>query len=476
MMGYPGAELTTLALAASIVIGGATLASFRLILRTGFLKRNAGARFAIWFAILISLAGAGPAFFTSGSVRLHQIPTISVRPAAPRTASRRISAITAPRPAIHAAPQPATPQHFNLALLGLLLWLTGTVASLARVALGMLRLRQIVGASDLVETRLTARGPVRILASDHFAVPVAIGYRRPAIIVPRGLLELESDTDIENVLLHELEHLRRFDDLTSLLQAACMSALWFNPFAYSISRRIGIDREMACDEAVVTRTGRRATYAATLWRMAVGASDVVAPALLSAFSSGPHTAPRVENLLSARGGTLTPRRWLVVALSATFSIAALCGATMAAAMALAPSPVKDFANVALPCGESLIVGGKRADGTAVNQAALYDAHGHFSRLVSMPVGVWLPTATRLRDGNVLVTGGLTPTGATAASEIYDVEHHVFESIAPMNVARSGQTAVLHGNGTVVITGGTQAGAPMVQTEIYNPSAHRFTLK
>jgi beta-lactamase regulating signal transducer with metallopeptidase domain len=454
------AELTVLALAASTLLGAGGTALLYFIVRRGLFKRNAAARFTLWLTLLMSLACAGPAFFLSGEARLNQVPIVSV--------SRLAGPALRPRP----APEP---QHVDPAMLAVALWLGGVCVSLARVGIGVIRLSQIVAASEEIDVRATARGRVRVLVSDHFAVPVAIGYRRPSILVPRALRTAGQDADFENVVLHELEHLRRFDDLTSLAQAVCMSALWFNPFAYAIARHISVEREMACDEAVVVRTGRRAAYAATLWRIAIGTSDAAAPAVIPAFSSGAHTAPRLDNLLTLRGGVPMPRRSFAAALCVVLPAAFLSAATVTPAMTLAPSPLTSYASVALPCGEALVVGGRRADGSAVDEAQLYDVRGRRIGIISMPLGVWSATATRLRDGNVLVTGGVTTNGVTAASELYNVEHHAFEAVAPMNAPRVGQTATLYGNGSVVIAGGEVGASPAAPIEVYSPKTRRFSL-
>jgi beta-lactamase regulating signal transducer with metallopeptidase domain len=392
------ARLLPLAALAGLGAGAIGFGVLLALLRGGLFRAQANARFALWFGLMVALACTAPAVLLSGSLSLQREPTVAV--------------------SSHVIPAVQTVTTLNLAPAIGLIWLTGFLVSLLRVSLGMLRLCHIRRCAEPIEVRASARGPVRVLASECFAMPVALGYRRPAILVPRSMLALERETDFENVVLHELEHLRRFDDVTSLVQALCMSALWFNPFAYAIGARMSIEREMACDEAVVASTGRRAGYAATLWKIAVAASDAVAPALTSAFSSGPHTEPRLTNLLVARGGsTAATRKPLLFAVLLTSAFVA--SAALAPAMVLQTSPIQGFTSLRLPDGTTLVIGGRRPDDVQYEDMQVYDARGTRTAVVPMPLPRWSATATLRSDGQVLIKGGQNATGTLHCKLIYD---------------------------------------------------------
>src|SRR5580658_3855994 len=381
------ARLLPFAALAGLGAGAIGFGLLLALLRGGLFRAQANARFALWFGLMVALACTAPAVFLSGSLSLQRVPTVAV--------------------SSHVIPAVQTVTTFNLAPAIGLIWLTGFLVSLLRVSLGMLRLRHIRRCAEPIEMRDGSRGPVRVLASECFAMPVALGYRSPAILVPRSMLALERETDFENVVLHELEHLRRFDDVTSLLQALCISALWFNPFAYAIGARMSIEREMACDEAVVAGTGRRAGYAATLWKIAVAASDAVAPALTSAFSSGPHTEPRLNNLLVTRAGSATTRKPLLVA--ALLTLLFVASAALAPAMVLQTSPIQGFTSLRLPDGTTLVIGGRRYDDAQYADMQVYDARGTRTAVVPMPLPRWSATAALRSDGQVLIKGGENAT-------------------------------------------------------------------
>jgi beta-lactamase regulating signal transducer with metallopeptidase domain len=464
---------------ASIALGLTSVAGIFLTLRVWRLAGHARTRFAIWFVALVALAIVLPAWIV-GSAWTRPAPVVlandRIAPAA-TSAARLRPGREIPTTASLAAPIALPPQtrgRIDAPAVIFAVWLTGALVLLARAVLGLIRLRALMKSATLVETRVTARGIVRVVVADLFDVPVAVGYRHPSIVVPASVLALERETDLENVLLHELEHLRRFDDVTSLVQVACMCVLWFNPCAYLIAARLSIEREMACDEAVVAQTGKRAGYVATLWKMATCRPAGFTPEYISAFRSRSATVPRLDNLLGVPAAT--PKRRSRFALAAAIAMQALLiGIAIATpAVFASPSSVTAFARVRLAGGETLVVGGRNADGTASRYAQLYDSQGGRVALIATGVARWNATATRLQDGDVLVTGGVTGHGIVADAEIYETAARRFRPIAPMSVPRAGHTATLLLDGRVLVASGERsAGAYVKSTEIYDPRLERF---
>ncbi len=60
--------------------------------------------------------------------------------------------------------------------------------------------------------------PVSVLVSNRLEVPTAIGFRKPAMILPAWMLETTPAEELKYILLHELAHLCRRDDWTNLAQ------------------------------------------------------------------------------------------------------------------------------------------------------------------------------------------------------------------------------------------------------------------
>ena len=81
--------------------------------------------------------------------------------------------------------------------------------------------------------------------------PFVLGLIKPRVYLPAGLPEREK----EYVLLHELTHIRRRDDLITALANLTLCVHWFNPLAWLAFRLMAADMEMSCDEQVLKKLG-----------------------------------------------------------------------------------------------------------------------------------------------------------------------------------------------------------------------------
>ena len=70
---------------------------------------------------------------------------------------------------------------------------------------------------------------VRLCHSSGVSVPAVIGFARPAIILPTSLVPQLSEEEMDVVLLHELAHLRRWDDWSNLAQRMVKAVFFFIP-------------------------------------------------------------------------------------------------------------------------------------------------------------------------------------------------------------------------------------------------------
>ena len=82
-----------------------------------------------------------------------------------------------------------------------------------------------------------------------------------------ALIELSS-SELNQVVLHELAHLRRWDDWTNLAQQIIRALLFFHPAVWWIGKKAELEREMACDDAVLAETESPRAYAECLAHLA----------------------------------------------------------------------------------------------------------------------------------------------------------------------------------------------------------------
>jgi hypothetical protein len=98
--------------------------------------------------------------------------------------------------------------------------------------------------------------------------PSVFGFFRPRILIPPALMESLPDEDLRQVVVHEMEHLRRGDDWTNLLQKVGLALFPLNPALLWVERRVCAERELACDDRVLDSGGARKAYATCLTRLA----------------------------------------------------------------------------------------------------------------------------------------------------------------------------------------------------------------
>jgi beta-lactamase regulating signal transducer with metallopeptidase domain len=192
----------------------------------------------------------------------------------------------------------------------LLAWTVVAFAGLVRVVISLVhvwnlkRCAREISSSELIpelqrvveESRWLRNFELRV--SDPLRVPTAVGFFRPAVILPRWVLEELSPAEVKAVLLHELGHLRRWDDWTNLAQKLLRSVFFFHPAVWWIDSRLNLEREMACDDLVLAATANARGYAECLVSVAEKSSVRSRLALaLAAVSRMKATALRVARIL-----------------------------------------------------------------------------------------------------------------------------------------------------------------------------------
>ena len=105
---------------------------------------------------------------------------------------------------------------------------------------------------------------VTLCSSEAVRVPAAIGYFRPIVVFPAWALQEIPAVELEAILLHELAHLRRWDDWTNLAQKIVKAVFFFHPAVWFIEGRLTLEREMACDDAVLAANFSPRSYAESL--------------------------------------------------------------------------------------------------------------------------------------------------------------------------------------------------------------------
>jgi len=355
------------AILASVLLGGALAALVLVATRT--LSLTAATRHALWTTALVAtaampLAGVGMSVARATTAAARAPSFAAQTPSADRLSpfERDVStrafvivdetapANAAPATTAFAAWTPRVSREIALGVvvvwaLGALIGLIGLAASVARVRGLKRRSSPLDGTLADELPWLTEVGPGReiyLRLSYETETPVAIGFRRPVILIPTELATADGLAAIESLILHEHAHLRRNDDWTNLLQRAIERVFWFNPVVWFFGRRIALEREIASDDAVVEKTGEAHAYATSLWKlvreMRMPEHAVVAP---GALLTRKQITVRIEQLLDKKRARLhrSPVAALGIALAGVLSVAFVATSAPAVELPAAPTNV-----------------------------------------------------------------------------------------------------------------------------------------
>jgi len=281
---------------------------------------NAATRHTLWWAVLAMVVVlpvapvVAPAVLSPASSPVEQLRDQNqARPEEPAAPPQIEAPIAADPP-----PAPLEIRAGTWPLWILAAWTTVLLLQLGRVAWSYLYLRRIQRRAHPASRELRANfdawmmscrvgRPARLLISSEIGSPMAVGFRHPAVILPEQLLGEFQESELDHVLLHELAHIARRDDWTNLAARLAGGVLALDPVAAWALSRIEREREIACDDWVVSMTGAARPYAASLARLFELCSGRRRMLLASGMAeNASHLGKRVEMLLG-RGREFAPR-------------------------------------------------------------------------------------------------------------------------------------------------------------------------
>lgn len=152
-----------------------------------------------------------------------------------------------------------------------MLWLVGTLAFCLRMAGGWFYINTLRQKATVVDeswqlyiqklaAQMQVNKLVEIAESRLIQAPVVLGYLKPVILLPVGMISGLTTGQIETILIHELTHIRRHDYIINLVQSFVEAIFFFNPCVWFISQQIRTEREHCCDDAVVSLKGSAQQY------------------------------------------------------------------------------------------------------------------------------------------------------------------------------------------------------------------------
>jgi uncharacterized protein (TIGR03435 family) len=178
----------------------------------------------------------------------------------------------------------------------------------------------VVEALSRVEAGLESR--VHVVSSDTQMEPGVFGVRAPVLVWPRGIDERLTEAQIDAIVLHEIAHVRRRDNLTSALHMIVQAIFWFHPLTWWVGARLIDERERACDEEVIRAGSEPHVYAESILKTCQ--YFIESPVACVAGVTGSDLKARIEQIMK--------HDTQVVAL--TFATRVLLGAAVISAIAI----------------------------------------------------------------------------------------------------------------------------------------------
>jgi TonB family protein len=360
---------------------GAAIVAIAYLVNSCVPQRNATTRYAVWFATLLALVAVPVLTVVSNAGALL---LTAVQPhAATAEHAWRISLVPA-QPLVRGAAGFFTPALRWVPVV----WLLGAGLCFARLGASLARIGRI--RKGAVPSQTAAD----VLISADVAIPIAVGFRNPAIIIPKTLFETLATGDLDRVIAHERAHVRRHDVPGNLVQRLVEAILFFNPWVHFAGRNLTLEREAACDDWAVRKTGDPGEYAAFLATLARRVCQTRAPlATPSALGSRHELIERIERLGDAAPHRLTVNYYATGGTVMIFVLLTLALEAFSPALAFAPG-----ASVSTPA----------VTGSAVVAAAC--AHPNEDALVTEPAEPQMPRGLKT-GGSVIVAVTIAPNGS-----------------------------------------------------------------
>ncbi len=151
----------------------------------------------------------------------------------------------------------------NLNVIFLLIWVVGIIVFSFFFFHSHLKLNRIVKTAKRVRSTdinslfesckndLDIKKNISLFVSSRIRSPLIFGFFRITILIPKELEQHMSLKELRYVILHELQHEKSHHTRVNYLFLLYQILYWFNPFIWIAFREMRVDRELACDDAVL---------------------------------------------------------------------------------------------------------------------------------------------------------------------------------------------------------------------------------
>ncbi|WP_163581416.1 BlaR1 family beta-lactam sensor/signal transducer [Gracilibacillus saliphilus] len=163
-----------------------------------------------------------------------------------------------------------------------IIWMTGMLVIIALTIHAWIKLQRIKKSTSNIENpeiqrlfeqckqSLHISRKLVLVKSPLIKSPMTFGIFKTYIILPHDAKAWLSKDDVKYILLHELNHYKSKDIVTNYLVVLFQILYWYNPLIWIAFREMRLDREIACDSAVLKVLGQNhyAAYGNTIIKFA----------------------------------------------------------------------------------------------------------------------------------------------------------------------------------------------------------------
>jgi beta-lactamase regulating signal transducer with metallopeptidase domain len=213
-----------------------------------------------------------------------------------------------------------TGQNWTWQSLLLIVYGFGAFGLLVRLAIGTARTHRLRSRANVRE----GKG-----ISSECTCPITVGWLHPVVILPQNWQEWPPQ-QLDAVLTHECEHVRRRDPLIQWLALVNRALFWFHPLSWWLERKLSVLAEEACDVAVLARGHTPQDYSEYLLDIARSVSrSGFRLSIVGMAMPGSLLRQRIRQILNSCGAPPISRTRIVVAVAAcAISSALLASGTL----------------------------------------------------------------------------------------------------------------------------------------------------
>lgn len=154
-----------------------------------------------------------------------------------------------------------TPDFLNMIIGGI--WIAGVLVFAVLTIRGWLKIKEIKSSTSGLKNKealllfeqckrnLNISRHIHVGESPLVKSPMTFGLFKTYVVLPIHFEEWLSMKDIKYIFLHELNHYKNKDIWTNYLIIIFQILYWFNPLVWIAFREMRLDREIACDIAVL---------------------------------------------------------------------------------------------------------------------------------------------------------------------------------------------------------------------------------